>query len=493
MKIIKKIALLITIVLAVSSCNSNRGTNTRTETTTYDYDIPDIIKQNIDISVQGDIVTWNDTYGNPKESAATTETAEEDEGYTPYVSDATGFYDGIAILEIDMTGDNDNNFYAYNYYDKTYTLLEIEEMPMCYSGTTAVLKDYSILSLTSGKIIMSPGDDYDRLIKSETVFETKDKGSYYYYNNGRETECYFGDYLIAFKEEEKFEGNIYSLGVIDNNGNWVVPMSSELSIFNSVSFEDEQNLIETGAFGYSYDYSFNYIGNGIIEVGKYAYSFLDDAIICETSGQAQFATDKAILVDSIYGNALYIYNRLTDEWLKYNYDFHLATEKGFLISHYDSDRNKTVYLILDYDLNTIFDLSDYDSVSSGSLQFTDNNAAFTAKGASGDTYFCVIDKNGDLVFEPIKSQYGEDNYLLEDDRLIMYFNDNAIYDFDTKETSYIMASRTNATLYTASYNPETDTYLCSEAVPLEFFGSIPSYYYTKSNGEEVLNFPLQLN
>ncbi len=495
----KKIKTAISFILASTFVFSSCSTKNREEQTTTSVDYLDIIASEyeedmhtlyesttqspdvyfneepfMDAADEDKIKSWQEAHDNLEQNAVTTTEIVEEAGFTPYISNATGIYDGIAILETQISNNsNDEKYYSFDYYKKSFVELNITELPKHYSGTTAIMDDGSIISLITGETILTPNNDYSFIMTGDVNYNREDNGSYHHYKGT--DRYYFDGYIIVFKEEEKFNGNIYSIGVIDDKGNWTVPLSSDLEIFEYVDFDECSR-------------TYTYLGNNIIEIGDYAYSYLDDEVICETYGDAEYANSDKIYIKGF--SDYIVYDRSTGEYSDFSKDIEWISDSGILLENYN-DGNYN-YSIIDHNGNTLFDLSEYDvafAYKEGCLQFTKNNVAFSAKGESGDIYFCVLNNSGEFEFEPIKC--GEPNYFLDENRILLYFDNFSIYNFETKTTTKITTTIKDTTLYTSSYNPETDIFLCSSKImpPSALFYE-DSYFYIDSNGNTILDYPL---
>ncbi len=290
---LKKISVILSFAILLSSCSTSERARQTTTTdywdaimseyeeemetiynTSYDYYDPFA-----DIDDEEKIKSWQEAHGN------TTNYSDTDEEIM-YIADTSDFLGTNIILKVFNNQKRNYKYYSYNVITQEYSELGIDNFPSACSENTAILGEY-IVNISpgdkTGKKIYSPEND-------NAIFMT---GTYRYDDdnnkNSNYNSYYIDGYILIFKEESSFSGNTYYMGVLDDLGNWVVPLSSELEIFKYVDFNNT-------------DPEYYYMGNGIIEIDRFFYSFLEDKIVFDSwSEYPQYASSDTIF---FYNNSI---------------------------------------------------------------------------------------------------------------------------------------------------------------------------------------------
>ena len=90
-----------------------------------------------------------------------------------------------------------------------------------------------------GKMAVDDSDELHNLETKESYdVETKMCNDYYMYNQ----------YIPVHKKEQNFDGDVTYFGILDKNGEWVLPLSSEYAICKYKSFHGAHNATSSLAY-----------------------------------------------------------------------------------------------------------------------------------------------------------------------------------------------------------------------------------------------------
>ena len=264
--------------------------------------------------------------------------------------------------------------------------------------------------------------------------------------------------LVVGKIDESFSGNTLSIGVLDNKGEWVFPLSADYAICQN---DDLKNAVRA---------SYN---NGIISFGvntsiySYNYDIANDKLI-ENINIWNLTDDKIIIKEN---TTAYEYDIITGEKIYID-----ITPSNMIAEDYYLSKDETK--IYDANFNLLeYDLSEYNIERSNDIKgVSEDVMVFVAKNNEGDTYTIVLNKNGEYACEPHKLNdekekacrvYFSDNKViinraLFNDRIID-INTGAITEYDNTfdiinydDTNDLMLVNTNGSYYLVDpEDPET--------------------------------------
>jgi len=271
-----------------------------------------------------------------------------------------------------------------------------------------------------------------------------------------------GSYLTVGKLEESFSGNTMSIGMLNDKGEWVLPLSADYAVCKEKDIDKTSSVCQNSE---------------IISFwadGEYNYDIANDKLI-EDVDTWDVTDNRIILFDS--------FDITKSTYKFYNYDVSTGektfiTESGYFgyetptcIIHY-SDVNKG-FKIFDQDFNLLeHDLSEYNLGGSSDKSIRGANQdviVFNAPNDEGDTYTIILNKDGSYVCEPYKYDKREDGvydaYFSENKIILKYnktndriidrntgeittFDDSfEIVDYDTENN--LMLVKTNGAYYLA--------------------------------------------
>lgn len=259
----------------------------------------------------------------------------------------------------------------------------------------------------NGNIIRSTGkDEYTAFIphKSDDFFSEN-----YYKVDG---------YVVAYKEFKKFDGYEYQLGVLNDKGDWVVPLSSDLNFF-SLTDVDYSNLPKV---------EFTYLGNNTVAMPKTngwystycCYNYLKDEFIAtDLPGEPLSMSDTTIILNE-NGKLLY-YNIESKEMSETKISDVYCLGNALLIE--DDEGNwslcdnggETIFEFdIKFDLNTYYKSIYQDEHFIGVIR--DNNY---------ESYLLRVGNTGEFAFEPIYFEDEGGGNILSKHKLKLY--NNTIY------------------------------------------------------------------
>lgn len=318
----------------------------------------------------------------------------------------TNFSDGVAfIYYLD-----ENEVYKTAAIDKTGNILfepdDNFDMSHGYCYKNGIMVIDNLIYDKTGKIIASPEiTGYDELMTKNC--------------NG---------FVIAVKTEESFSGDKYCVGVLDNKGQWKYPLSSE----NPIAKEYEKQLTEyEGIPGRSSIYVSEYISDTVVKIefpnwDDYYYNIATNEL---TNGYIHYeyrnyqGEDAGIYQYDSSGNYSLILKDITD------YTFFEDAFIGAALIEDENGYSESSYKIYDYNGNVLTDLSDYKLASfwsgygSGSY-YVNEHLLVSVNNDTSSNYLCLINKAGEIAFEPIKMEHGDDFYPLDETGFV-YVTDNA--------------------------------------------------------------------
>ena len=336
-----------------------------------------------------------ETYSDVKDENLNS-TEKTDVKYSIY--DGTDFSDGVALVE--AVDDNGKIFAAL--IDTTGKIIlkiedcsEIDEISKISHGI--FVYDNTIYSIR-GEVLASPQKSgYTSVVKSENenICDINKEG-----------------YVIVEKLEESYKGDKTLFGIINSNGEYEVALTES----GSWSCEKYECKWENG---YASIYEHWYINEDLPD--ELHDSYYDRTAIVErkTGGE----DDKVILWD-FYADVFF--------------------ENAFLGTKGIWNESKERYIyqgisLFDYKGNKIMDLSEYitDYDSSFDIAYYNNeNLLLTADNGTGSRYLFLFDKNGTLMFEPIKIEYSDSVGLHNFGFAISNTNKNDYYDFEGNRINF---------------------------------------------------------
>lgn len=359
--------------------------------------------------------TAEETTAPPETTEVTTETEAPKE--IAKVTSCDKFGNGDMLIS-----DGDKN-YVYSITDNKM-----------YSGDDEIFDN---IIAVGGKLALVRGDDDDENYYYNLEAEEKYDVNPLYHNTD------IDEYNAVYKIDESFDGNVNYVGVINSDGEWVLPLSSDYAICQNDP-RDISSPVKPCCTGSLMWFD-----------GSSVYDYKNDKIISSDRTEISFFGIDVIVGDKILGMNLdgYLseYNTQTEQVsiiskdfrddysmeLWYNYRGALAT----------SDSKSS--LIWDNDGNLIdCDLSDYDySEAIMLLDIADKYIIFQTKNIDGDIYIIVTDKKGNRVIEPIRG-VAHAAYIYNDYAVITGMTDG-----NDAECQYIVNCTTGeTTAYTGTDN-----------------------------------------
>lgn len=237
-------------------------------------------------------------------------------------------------------------------------------------------------------------------------------------------------YVLAKKTVESFSGDKIQVGVLDKKGSWLHPLSDTNPV--AIALMDDA-YASVGS--YSGDYIihitgqkyYNIVTNELTDGHAYYesrhYQGQPRGIYkCETNGES------TLIIPDVYGHIF----------------FDTAFIGNAVIYDDDGYEIETPYMLYDYNGNVIADLSQYNIVDNSNdygpgMYYLNNHLLVTVDNGTGAKYLCLINKAGELAFEPIRMQYYDDYFPLEEHGFVYYDdarNKYCHYDYSGTVTEY---------------------------------------------------------
>ncbi len=367
-------------------------------------------------AAEADDSTAEETTAPPETTEATTTTEAPKE--IAKVTSCDKFGNGDMLIS-----DGDKN-YVYSITDNKM-----------YTGDDEIFDN---IIAVGGKLALVRGDDDENYYYNLETEEKYDVNPLYYNLD-------IDEYNAVYKIDESFDGNVYYVGVINSDGEWVLPLSSDYAICQNDP-RDISSPVKTNCTG-------SLMGLDNISV----YDYKNNKIISNDNTETSFYGIGAIVGDKILGrnddDYLSEYNTQTEQVSIISKDFRV--DKNMILgmifgNNYrgalaTSDSKSS--LIWDNDGNLIdCDFSDYNEVVA-LLDIADKYIIFEAKNTDGDVYIIITDKNGNRAIEPIRGEAWA-AYIYNDYAIITDMRDG-----NDAECQYIINCTTGEkTAYTGTDN-----------------------------------------
>lgn len=323
------------------------------------------------------------------------------------IVEGSKFRGGVAFIRrMDQNYNYDSYYTAIDSQGKELFRFENMEYDMIYGGfyyENGIMAIEDKIYDMTGQVIASPDThDYD-FLASDSI----------------------GGYVLAVKYEESIDGDTQHVGVLDNQGKWLHPLSADHPILKA---------------GYYVDY-----GSKVARQG--------DTVMKDNSWNAKWCYDP-------------VENKLVDSEYTYSYTYQVdysTWEYKYGIYRYDAQGNSErivkdvkaevfldeVFLgrpmiwsggnyelggfkLYDYEGNELMDLSAYTILESEysyngdkGVCYVDGKLLCTVDNGSGGYYACLFGGNGNKLIEPIRLE-GDDYYtqLSEDGFVYVKKNDD---------------------------------------------------------------------
>ena len=227
--------------------------------------------------------------------------------------------------------------------------------------------------------------------------------------------------IPVYKVEESFDGDTLYFGIIDNNGEWVLPLSADYAVCKTDHFDISSNSVSVVGENDSYLF---------IDYGEiYAYDYKNDKLLSAEDlnckeilyPEYKYVPGNNLLLYGIGGKLnIGVYNTQTGETKIFD-EIDSKDSLGiinnneiFIIINYDYDYEGFIYqwAIIDSNCNALdFDLSEY-SVEM-IYDATEDYILFSAVNPNGNRYTLITDKNGKRIVDPIEGAdiyYSQNNY-----------------------------------------------------------------------------------
>lgn len=346
------------------------------------------------------------------------------------------FSDGVALIEYK---NNENYvFAAIDTNGKTLFEFENEKMFDSYFSSGILVIDNEIYD-KKGRIIASPEKTgYDEIVE---LYETPKN---------------IDGYVIVTKTEESFSGDKYLFGIINNKGDWEIKLSEngKWEINNYIfSWSQESDLfgqrLQKSIIGYE---SRDYQG--------------------ETPGIYQYNTNgSSSTMDTKTTHKLIVPNIITDSTDFFFDEVFVGGES------YD---NKNLY---DYTGNLITNLSKYNITNVHSnhgrgIYYKNEHLLCCVNNETDSRYLCLIDKNGQTAFEPIRLGSGDDFFPLDETGFVVEIANESNYN---NRTYKLYNYKGNVT----EYKDVIDFYGFNDGLAL-VRNAAGQYYYINIKGEQVI-------
>ncbi len=353
-----------------------------------------------------------------------------------YLADAKGYY---------LNGFSQGTT-SYYYTSSKTPLLNKFGRPV-YTLLEADGKNEIILAYGNGYFISQLGDvQYLKKADGTVVFSTESLGISFFGMVGKNRYIYTNHtafladgYVLACKLVESFSDAHFEVGILNLEGEYIVPMSKDNALIAGIKNVD-RNTLETG---------FDYLGAGMLSPqyryisynysNDYMYSIKDNTSYTITApdslpdyGVTWIWSDLLNTVQFKNGNVNFYYDKtsynlsangtvtarsqlVTDDTSRYTLDVYFyadtAEEKNDYAFYYD--RNKEYYILTKN--GTV--VKEFSDINITNAIFTEHGILAFIKNPQGSFYYTIIGNDGAYLFDPIKTDiaviYTETGYCLK--------------------------------------------------------------------------------
>ncbi len=395
---------------------------------------------------------------------------EESEGSDEYAMEITDISTDITneepVGEIPVIKDEPS------YFGNGYMVFSVDDKDYIYNIVEKNVIEYQMAS--EAEIIDI--NDSTAIFRTESGFEFLDSKTGDLLNsvniNNAELFGIYDEYIIVSKIEEKFSGNLYYLGVMNLKGEWVVPLSSELSICSLLTENgydgDGKHLSkyigeETIIYEFNYkNFLYSFATNKVYDLTD-AIQEPDRIIYVDSNLDGSYADDGIIYIPTKNGMLVYDmatetyeYKEVTEE---YWYESFSLKDELLIYKNTSIVANREYVAVFDRKLNKLaeYDLEEYDTIYRAEpYAYTSDKMAFRCK--KDNTYYLgVRNADGSYVTEPFKPEPGVSPN-------VTYLTDELCF-FDCGWYKYLLDFNTGEV--TSFYDRESLVY--------------PLYYDVKSN------------
>lgn len=262
--------------------------------------------------------------------------------------------------------------------------------------------------------------------------------------------------------EKGFDGDVYSVGVISDNGEWVLPLSTDYAICNkeyasNAMQYNEDNDYMTMMDSYDYDSKFYDFKND-------KFLKLNGIIENITAGLDGYNSNNSYTIVNAYQNNNFLihayvgarypdeityfakYNADTEELIHYKTDLKDVKRSDWAyylddVTIYRHNINQDDLLCLDKALNKLdYDFSEYEIDSFYTMN--GNAAVFNALNPENEHYVIILKNDGIRAVDPIMGYSSADNSAcIIGDYVVL----NRVKDSDENTNDYIINCKTGET------------------------------------------------
>ena len=316
-------------------------------------------------------------------------------GYT--IEAGTAFSDGVAFVALQK--------------DNVYSIVAIDkEGKILYTLKDNIDGEYYSVSLSdiegySNGVLVIGNNLYD---KKGNIIASPSKNGYdeIYISNSLGFANIDG-YIIVRKYEESIEGEKYLVGVINNTGNWEIPLS-EQGVFTHGNCQISWTNDIEDTFWYGKE-------NFIISEKWIEYKYVSDSWAENGIGiyKSNFSGEDEIVLKNFYCHGSYHSGYLMNDQFFIGGELILRQDEYGDTEYVEGDLG-----LYDYSGKKLLDLSKYNVLYTHGVYYENNNLLFLAYNGASSNYVCFLNENGETIIEPIKcdSDDEDDCYYPLDDK-----------------------------------------------------------------------------
>lgn len=386
-----------------------------------------------------------DETGNKNSSSKKSSASEKKEEIKIY--DGAPFSDGVAVVKLSKSYYPDPA--RYGIIDKKGNIVgEFEDlMPIVdmhpidihnenyvYRNGVMVIND--IVYDKTGKVIASPEiSGYTRLL----------------------TDSRAGGNILAIRVQQAYEGDKIEMGVLNNKGEWIIPLSKEHPFLDKLT---ERKPIPS-------DFEVSFVTDKIVQKGIFSADYYYNLETFEvTEDYEHYGTEKHYGEYEVYhcNKSGEISQVLNNTEGRIFFDDAFLGKKDEIVGLYDYTGKK----IIDFSGYDIFDGRDIEGGLGNvyGCDYADGYLGIFVKNSTGSRYFCLYNNEGELVFDPVLSDYAE--------RVVLHPESNLV---DVNGTFYDFEGN--------ALKPE-EGHVRSYGEGLLYVRSEEGGYYMNSNGKRVI-------
>lgn len=292
----------------------------------------------------------------------------------------------------------------------------------------------------------------------------------------RHQKYFHNDKVAIMSIERTLKDDTFAIGVINNKGEWISPMSSDRACLNNneYNFIDENVHVSEDTLRFDDNYI---VCNNIENPDRYlaVYDIENNEVCFKTEAANRYGivdyyikNDKLYIIPDTYMIKALVFDLKTKEPVDFypsetaKYVKHFGSYEVFIDGIVDNRAigNKVIVYNTDTEQYTTYDLAPHDITIDGYylIAAADDRIFFGYSDESRNyNASCILTADGKLTFQDVDLLWRTEHYLKDDNRIFCTNgNDSFMYDLNTGDYKYF-----DFLTQSIGYNPYNDTVITS--------------------------------